>query len=222
MNNSGVSIEVPGRAGSVDLVAGVLCLDFVNTLDPRIVTEDGTIPRNYLTSYGELIAWGQHTEILSPAQAQGLQNAAQNHPEQIQMALEQAITLRETIYAVFAAIAQHREVPADALAGLHRFYSDAISHARLQAEEGFKLTWSLQPGDLLFPLWSVAASAVDLLLRGERERMKQCPIDGEGCGWLFYDTTKNNSRRWCSMRTCGMQSKDRRRGKLKRSSRSGE
>lgn len=214
-----VPVPVPGRAGSVELIAGVLCLDFVNTLDPRIVTDDGTIPRNYLTSYEELVAWGQHVEILNRDQAQRLMQEAHQHPEQIQAALNQAIALRETIYAVFSAIAQHRDVSAEALAILHSFYSQAISHARLQAEgDRFQLAWALDSGDLLFPLWSVASSAVDLLLRGERERMKQCPIDGEGCGWLFYDTSKNNSRRWCSMRTCGMQSKDRRRGKRLRPS----
>jgi predicted RNA-binding Zn ribbon-like protein len=218
MSESVEPIPVSGQAGTLELIAGMLCLDFVNTLEPRIVTDDGTIPHNYLTSYEELIAWGQHTEIVNPSQAQQLLQASNQHPEQVQAALAQAITLRETIYAVFAAIAQHREVPVEALDRLHSFYSQAISHGRLQPEgDSFQLIWTLESLDFQLPLWPVAASAVELLLNGERQRMKQCPIDGEGCGWLFYDTSKNNSRRWCSMRTCGMQSKDRRRGKRLRS-----
>jgi predicted RNA-binding Zn ribbon-like protein len=31
-----------------------------------------------------------------------------------------------------------------------------------------------------------------------------------GCGWLFLDTSKNHSRRWCSMDACGNQAKARR------------
>ncbi|MFD0480100.1 CGNR zinc finger domain-containing protein [Nonomuraea thailandensis] len=34
----------------------------------------------------------------------------------------------------------------------------------------------------------------------------ECP----SCGWLFLDTTRNGSRRWCSMAMCGSQVKSRR------------
>ncbi|MGW5559426.1 CGNR zinc finger domain-containing protein [Micromonospora sp. NPDC003944] len=27
--------------------------------------------------------------------------------------------------------------------------------------------------------------------------------DGEGCGWLFLDSTRNHSRRWCDPLDCG-------------------
>jgi predicted RNA-binding Zn ribbon-like protein len=217
MNHSVEPIPVSGRAGSVDLVAGVLCLDFVNTIDPRVVTDDGTIPRNYLTSYHELIAWGQHTEILSASQGQRLLKEAPHHPEDVQQTLEQAMMLRETIYKIFFAISQHHEVSSDALETLKNVYAQAIHHADLSAvEEGFGFLWHHQPPDFMSPLWPIALSAMELLLRGERQRIKECPSASEGCGWLFYDTSKNNSRRWCSMRTCGMQSKDRRRGKRMR------
>lgn len=217
MSPSVEPIPVSGHAGSVDLVAGVLCLDFVNTLEPRVVTDDGTIPRNYLTSYHELIAWGQHTEILSVSQGQKLLKEAPHHPEQIQDALEQAMMLRETIYRIFFAISQHHDVSPDALETLKNIYAQAVHHAHLgPMEESFGLSWGDDSKDLLSPLWPIAASAMELLLRGEQQRMKECPTTEGGCGWLFYDTSKNNSRRWCSMRTCGMQSKDRRRGKRAR------
>jgi predicted RNA-binding Zn ribbon-like protein len=35
-----------------------------------------------------------------------------------------------------------------------------------------------------------------------------CP--GEGCGWLFFDASKNRSRRWCAMEDCGNRAKARR------------
>ncbi|MGH2615819.1 MAG: CGNR zinc finger domain-containing protein, partial [Thermomicrobiales bacterium] len=52
-------------------------------------------------------------------------------------------------------------------------------------------------------LWPVARSAVDLLMHGETSRMKECAEAAGGCSWLFYDTSKNASRRWCSMEGCG-------------------
>jgi predicted RNA-binding Zn ribbon-like protein len=39
--------------------------------------------------------------------------------------------------------------------------------------------------------------------------VKQCA--GEGCGWLFLDTSRNHLRRWCTMDECGNRAKMRRR-----------
>jgi predicted RNA-binding Zn ribbon-like protein len=47
-----------------------------------------------------------------------------------------------------------------------------------------------------------------LLLTGEVKRLKRCAEDS--CGWVFWDTSKNHSRRWCSMRVCGNRAKARR------------
>jgi predicted RNA-binding Zn ribbon-like protein len=38
-------------------------------------------------------------------------------------------------------------------------------------------------------------------------RLKVCP--GSHCGWVFYDHSRNNSGRWCSMRVCGGREKAR-------------
>jgi len=40
------------------------------------------------------------------------------------------------------------------------------------------------------------------------ERIKLCA--GEDCGWLFYDASRNLTRRWCSMADCGNLAKARR------------
>ncbi|GAA3826848.1 CGNR zinc finger domain-containing protein [Nocardioides panacisoli] len=36
-------------------------------------------------------------------------------------------------------------------------------------------------------------------------RFKACP--GPGCAWVFVDTTRNGSRRWCHMAACGNRAK---------------
>ena len=53
-------------------------------------------------------------------------------------------------------------------------------------------------------LLSVALSAV---LDGSWARLKTCP--GNHCGWVFYDRSRNNSGRWCSMSVCGGREKAR-------------
>jgi predicted RNA-binding Zn ribbon-like protein len=52
---------------------------------------------------------------------------------------------------------------------------------------------------------------VALLTGPELGRVKQCPGPLGDCGWLFLDTSKNRSRRWCSMEGCGSEAKMRRR-----------
>jgi predicted RNA-binding Zn ribbon-like protein len=63
------------------------------------------------------------------------------------------------------------------------------------------------------PKTAGAAGALSVLLHlvyesqllGEFDRFKAC----QGCGWAYYDTTKNRSRRWCDMASCGSREKTR-------------
>ena len=47
----------------------------------------------------------------------------------------------------------------------------------------------------------------DLVTSGDAARLKRCAE--HTCGWVFWDTSKNRSRRWCSMRVCGNRNKSR-------------
>jgi len=46
------------------------------------------------------------------------------------------------------------------------------------------------------------------LLRNYLGRVREC--DGAACTWLFLDQSRNRSRRWCSMESCGNRAKARR------------
>jgi predicted RNA-binding Zn ribbon-like protein len=71
-------------------------------------------------------------------------------------------------------------------------------------------------------LWPVARSAADLLTSAEElARVGQC-ADDRGCGWLFFDTSRNHSRRWCAMKDCGNRAKARRHYRRQRKARQAE
>jgi predicted RNA-binding Zn ribbon-like protein len=57
-------------------------------------------------------------------------------------------------------------------------------------------------------LWPLAHSAAELLASSERARVRLC--EGEDCGWLFLDTSRNGARHWCDMKDCGNRAKVRR------------
>jgi predicted RNA-binding Zn ribbon-like protein len=55
-------------------------------------------------------------------------------------------------------------------------------------------------------LWPIAREAANLLTSKDIKRMGEC-ADDRGCGYLFFDTSRNHSRRWCSMESCGNRAK---------------
>jgi len=58
------------------------------------------------------------------------------------------------------------------------------------------------------PLWMLAQAASDLLVSSDAELVKDC--GDPTCRWLFLDVSKNHTRRWCDMKTCGNRMKARR------------
>lgn len=48
----------------------------------------------------------------------------------------------------------------------------------------------------------------ELTITGDAARLKRC--SEHACAWVFWDVSKNRSRRWCSMRICGNRAKARR------------
>jgi len=53
----------------------------------------------------------------------------------------------------------------------------------------------------------LAAITAEAMLDGSWSRLKVCP--GEHCGWAFYDHSRNQTGRWCSMSVCGGRAKAR-------------
>jgi predicted RNA-binding Zn ribbon-like protein len=195
----------PGRTRELRLAGERLCLDLANTLDPR----HGAEATDFLASYADLATWAGHAGAVAPEEAERLLREAKRRPAEAEAALQRARGLREAVYGSFAAIAAARPAPARDLRMLERAYQEAMSHARLtRAGHGYEWCWD-DPLELQRPLWPVATSAAELLTAGEHERIHECPGADE-CGWLFYDTSRNRSRRWCSMESCGNRAKGRR------------
>jgi predicted RNA-binding Zn ribbon-like protein len=191
--------DMPGLYG------GVLCLDFVNTVASRGVSEPG----QHLRYYADLVRWGWHAGALDELQARRLLEAGARQPAEAAQTFAQAIALRETIYRIFVAIArQGSPAPAD-LDELHVVYCAVLRRARLtQVMGGYEWRWA-EADTLDRMIWPVVRSAVELLTSSDVARVKEC-ANAADCGWLFLDRSKNGSRRWCSMDDCGSRDKMRR------------
>ncbi|TDD38501.1 hypothetical protein E1287_05535 [Actinomadura sp. KC06] len=63
------------------------------------------------------------------------------------------------------------------------------------------------PGTAAAGLARLAVAIMDAVAAGTWSRLKVCQEDT--CRWAFLDTSKNRSRAWCSMSTCGNRTKTR-------------
>lgn len=188
------------HAGDVRLVGGAVCLDFVNT-----VASFASDPlKEYLHSYADLLMWARHAAIISSAELRRLQRAASQRPTAAAAVYGRAVDLRLALYRLFT----HAIDVAD-LAVLNAELAAAPARTQLAMRDE-QLTWhddrAHEP--LAQILWIVAWSATDLLVSDKRRRVRECA--GAGCTWLFFDSSPNRSRRWCSMADCGNRAKARR------------
>lgn len=202
------------------IVGGAACLDFANSVEPRGDDDAAETPaasgpcdtrRDYLLDYGDLIAWSHTVGLIQKDEALRLTALSDAHPAGAANTFAAGLTLREAIYRVFFAIAHAKTPTPTDLATIESAYQQALTNAHLTPTEGgFAWSWAGPhpdpTADLQSPLWSVARSAVDLLTTADPRRIKACPgVPGApvACLWLFYDTSKSRTRRWCTMADCG-------------------
>ena len=175
--------------GFPKLHGGAAALNFVDTLDPRI----GDNAEDFLTSPESLTAWAEYAGVVDGARV-------------TPAGFRRAIELREALYRVFVAVAHGRQPARADLARVHDAHATTFESARLVREgEAFRYGVPTSAGvDAI--LWPVLESAMAVL--ASPSRIKECP--GEDCGWVFLDTSRNGTRRWCSMAGCGSREKMRR------------
>jgi len=185
-------------------VGGRLCLDFINTRGSLFDAD----AREYIGDYAGLVAWLRACDDgLDARQASRVLAEAREHPRKAADAFARSRELRALLYRVIAARA-NGESPARAdLDAFNREAQSALAHRRIAAGETWHWAWDDESA-LDLPLRLVLASAVDLLLDDDPSRLRQCPAP-DGCGWLFFDSSRNATRRWCSMQTCGNGAKSR-------------
>ena len=173
-----------------------LPLDFANTADWHASEQ----PVESLNSYVDLVAWAQEHGLLTETGARQLTRRTENEPDAAVMVLNRAISLREAIYRIFSATSAGRSPQPNDLATLNLTLREAFKHVRV-AQEGSEFSFQLvDTGDKFEQmLWPVAYAAAELLTSADLNRVKECE-DDRGCGFLFFDTSKNRTRRWCSMR----------------------
>lgn len=198
----GADHKSEGRAGSLTLVAGDIALNFANTKSGR--GSDHHL--NHLKSAADVLTWAQHADVIKGAEAEQGYKLVREQRQLADNFFRRAVSLRQTVYEINASLVKGVQPREDSLEVLADHYCETLSHARLK-QQGPRYAWAWSCDEELVGavLGPIAEAAINLLTRQDRSRIKQCR--GNHCGWLFLDTSKNNSRCWCDMRVCGNRSK---------------
>ena len=197
-----------------DFSGGWLCLDFNNTLDQD---KDGS-DSEHLNTYADLVDWAAQSGLISSVKARMLAREAETHPSQAATTLADAIALRRLIYRIFSALAAGHEPETADSSALNAALGASVvwlrivraPSAEVDADDNPAYEWGWADGSTRLDqiLWPIVWSAAQLLVSERLHQVRECGSDT--CRWIFMDTSRNHSRRWCSMESCGNRAKQRR------------
>jgi predicted RNA-binding Zn ribbon-like protein len=196
------------NAAPFSLCGGHPALDLVNTLDDRFRDSD---PVELLGDYPALLRFTEQSELLSAAQV-GVLRRRVGKPE-AERAANAARELREaSASALYATVEGSAFPPADVRL-LESYFQTARTHQELvwaPSAQGPKFVWEWgsyeTEADL--PVWILSLQTCALLTSDKMSTLRSC--NSGTCRWLFLDTSKNHTRRWCDMKICGNRMKARR------------
>jgi predicted RNA-binding Zn ribbon-like protein len=197
---NGIRADAKGR---FELIGGHPAIDLVNTLDWRF---RDTGSEELIHHYADVVRFMEQSELISAGDARRLlRGAAENKAEKVVTAIRE---LREAMAEILYAAVAGKNPSGSSVRKLEA----CLNEARAQQElhwEGAKLAWKLpQFPSLAVPLWLLTLSAGQLITSDHMHSLRECGNDE--CRWLFLDTSKNHTRRWCVMKICGNRMKARR------------
>lgn len=161
-----------------------LLRDFANSLD----VEEGT---DELTTPAGLVSWLAPRELISASEEASADDLA--FARRLRDSLRVAVAAHHGARMSGAAAAELDEV------------ASALS-LRVSFSGGEPQLVPVEDG-VRGALARLLADVVVAQRAGTWERLKICPA--ADCAWVFYDRSKNRSRRWCSMGVCGNRTKTR-------------
>ena len=198
-------LDLPSRAGSLDLIADDLALNFANTESGRGFPSH----QNHFLEAANVVEWLRHAKALPVEETDWLQAHVAKRADLAGDLLATAVELRDAVHDIGASLGHRAKPPEAALASLSALHARCVAKAELaRGVASCRWQWSVRVSPVEAALGPIALAAVRLFTEGDFGRIREC--GGHACGWLFYDRSKNNRRRWCEMEVCGNRAKQRR------------
>ena len=191
-----MAISGEPKGNTFILIGNYLCLDFVNTL----IVQNGR-PVDLLSRFDDLAVWLGQSRVLDMERSKTMIRSWGKDREAARV-IERARAFRATLRHMVERVVQGKAVPQTVVDQINELLQHHVGHGQLRrVKGGFEKRFQSDFREPIHLLWPVAESACDLLAYGDLSLIKKC--ENVACVLFFYDTTKNHSRRWCSMSACG-------------------
>ena len=177
-------------------VGGQLSLDFINT---QIGVNDE--PVDFLRGFPDLVSWLQQAGVLDGAQAKAAL-ASWGQRAEARQVLDQARKLRGILRETAERLSAGKSAGQGMLDEINRVLAQETGYNQLvRGVDRYEVSFQPVRRQAMHLLTPVARSAAELLGHSEPRRIRKCgnPV----CSLYYYDTSKNRTRRWCSMAVCG-------------------
>jgi predicted RNA-binding Zn ribbon-like protein len=180
-----------------------VALDFVNTLDDRFASSG---PQELIFGYADLLRFCRQAGILTHAECVRLNALPAASQKQ---ALQAALELREILARICYSWLEERSPDSKDRLALEQWAVRCLQHRQLRWRDS-RLVWEWKrlENEADMPTLFLAQAAVELLTADPPPRLHACA--SATCRWLFLDTSRNRTRRWCDMKICGNRAKARR------------
>lgn len=178
------------------LVTNNLFLDFVNTMVHR---DDK--PFDLMENFKDFLGWAIAVDLIQENKAKQLltEKNAKNHFIEVK-------TFRDKLREIAKTIVEGKKIKKSQVKDINEKLKLQNGWAEIQIDEkGFKKTSRIEFTDSIKILSVIAESVADFLTENKFGTLRVC--ESEDCILFFNDTTKNHSRRWCSMESCGNRAK---------------
>lgn len=171
-----------------------LCLNFINTVFDRTVAN----PVSLISDKEDWIAWLLKVDLIKN---DDIDQAA------LVFDLDEIFETRTILFTIFNGLAQKETISNRDLTLFEKLILKVQKATKLQANDGIPAEiLQINKNNLNDYLLPIIKSGYELFLSNQINRIKECGH----CGWIYLDNSKNNSRKWCSMETCGSQIKAKR------------
>jgi predicted RNA-binding Zn ribbon-like protein len=170
-------------------------LQFVNTKKYRGTPQE----KDYLKNYDDFLNWAYDSKVIEQAAFKKLCFESYCEVTYASKIFDQVISMRESLYALIICLMEEIAPYHQQLNLFNLVNDEANKHRRLDMNgDGMWEVWIKPEEEIAFPLWKIVKQATQFLMLVNGKQVKKC-----GCGNLFPDRSKNNTRRWCKRLTCG-------------------
>lgn len=179
-----------------------LWLEFVNTdTAPHVPRGD------LLRDFGTLLRWLVDAHVVDTERAGGLGRRALLQPAAATATLVDARRVRAALRVLAERGSTSPKARDEAVAEINRVLGRSTGTRRLEQVAPEQYVRLFVPtGDAFAGLMiPIVESAADALVLDELSRVRRCA--DPRCTRVFLDTSRNGTRRWCDMGTCGNRAK---------------